>query len=685
MRIVLLLMFLMLAGGVQRTVGQDLESLLLSVPAGALAEDAKSQGDAARGAVLFFQPHMACSRCHAVGSTMPKGLGPDLAAIGPAVSDEELVTSVLNPSKAIRQGFASIVVRSKDGQTRTGLLVERNSEKLVLRDVASGDLVNLPSNQIDEVRENQLSIMPTGQMNQLASRQQFLDLIRYLMEIRDGGARRASELQPSANLLVHSIPEFESHLDHAGLIGTWDSESLKRGEAIYSRVCMNCHGTKDQLGSLPTSLRFAEGKFKNGSDPLAMYQTLTKGFGQMTPQSWMVPSQKYDVIHYIRETYLKPFNPSQYLAVDGDYVTRLPKGDTFGPEPSKIDLWSAMDYGPTLTHTYQIPGSRLNLAYKGIAVRLDPGAGGIARGKHWVVFDTDTLRLAAAWTARQPAEAFIDWRSIQFNGQHQVHPSVVGRVDVANSVGPGWADPASGQFEDNQRVVGRDGRHYGPLPRAWGQFRGLYHHGDQAVFSYTIGATEIIEAPMILPEKKEVHDIIFVRRFEIGPRDKDLVLQVAEANEAGPPLLYGATDKTNSLEWIVSDEQLRLRIPAGNQPLNFAVWLAKDNRPPAEGSTSGQFRSGEKLVRIEADIELRKLTRGGPARWPQKLETPVVSGAEDGPLAVDTLTAPEVNPWLAQTRFSGLDFFSDGRLAICSWDGDVWVVDTKIVTVHGVI
>jgi mono/diheme cytochrome c family protein len=41
-----------------------------------------------------------------------------------------------------------------------------------------------------------------------------------------------------------------------------DGQSLKRGEAIYMRVCANCHGTQQQPGSLPTSLRFAEGKFK---------------------------------------------------------------------------------------------------------------------------------------------------------------------------------------------------------------------------------------------------------------------------------------------------------------------------------------------------------------------------------------------------------------------------------------
>mgnify|MGYP003338117553 CR=1 FL=1 len=86
-----------------------------------------------------------------------------------------------------------------------------------------------------------------------------------------------------------------------------------------------------QLGSLPTSLRFAEGKFKNGSDPFSLYGTLTRGYGQMAPQSWMVPRQKYDLIHYLRETYLKPHNPSQYAKVDGDYLAKLPKGTTFGP------------------------------------------------------------------------------------------------------------------------------------------------------------------------------------------------------------------------------------------------------------------------------------------------------------------------------------------------------------------
>ena len=299
----------------------------------------------------------------------------------------------------IRKGFESVTATTTDGKSLSALLVERTKDKLVVRDILrGGEVTTIPTSDIEAVKVNLASIMPAGQVNQLNSRQQFLDLIRYLIEVRDGGDARALQLQPSASLLAFAVPEYEQHLDHAALIKDWNPDSLKRGAEIYQRVCGNCHGTKDKPGSLPTSLRFAESTFKNGSDPLSMYRTLTHGFGLMAPQSWMVPSQKYDVIHYVRETYLKPHNPTQFVAVDATYLAKLPKGDTRGPEPSKIVLWSAIDYGPSLTHTYEVPGLEHNLAYKGIAVRLDPGAGGVSRGRHWMIFDTDTLRTAAAGT-----------------------------------------------------------------------------------------------------------------------------------------------------------------------------------------------------------------------------------------------------------------------------------------------
>ena len=63
-----------------------------------------------------------------------------------------------------------------------------------------------------------------------------------------------------------------------------------------------------------------------------MYRTLTDGFGQMAAQNWLVPQQKYDLIHYIREAYFKSDNPIAYAQVDRAYLDQLPQGNK--PRPS---------------------------------------------------------------------------------------------------------------------------------------------------------------------------------------------------------------------------------------------------------------------------------------------------------------------------------------------------------------
>ncbi|MBI3862208.1 MAG: c-type cytochrome, partial [Planctomycetia bacterium] len=447
-----------------------LERQLLAERTETLARDALAQGDPARGAVLFYQPSLTCTQCHSAGEEGPATLGPDLTRPEKVVGPVHLVESILEPSRIIRRGYEQVTVVLTDGKTVGGILAEENKTGVIVRDAAQGGKpVSISRDQIEELTRPQTSLMPAGLVNLLADRQQFLDLTAYLAEISQKGPARALALRPSPALYaLPPIPEYESRLDHRGLIAAWNDDSFRRGEAIYRRVCANCHGTRDQPGSLPTSLRFASGKFKNGSDPHALYQTLTRGYGMMVPQSWMVPEQKYDVIHYIRESYLRPHNASQYVRIDDAWLDRLPRGDTRGPAPSRLEPWIAMDYGPSLINTYEIGSDGKNFAFKGIAVRLDPGAGGVSRGAEWMVFDHDTMRLAATWSARPGAKepAFIDWQGIHFDGQHQVHPHVTGDVAISNPNGPGWADPATGSFDD-PRPRARDGRPYGPLPRKW--------------------------------------------------------------------------------------------------------------------------------------------------------------------------------------------------------------------------
>ncbi|MEM7234314.1 MAG: DUF6797 domain-containing protein, partial [Planctomycetota bacterium] len=179
--------------------------------------------------------------------------------------------------------------------------------------------------------------------------------------------------------------------------------------------------------------------------------------------------------------------------------------------------WMDMNYGPYLTASIEV--GRKNIAHKGIAVRVDSGAGGVSKGRAFQVFDTDTLRGAGGWTGK----GFINWRSIVFDGSHGTHPRIVGNRVYANAPGPGWAR-GDNDFED-VRVVGKDGVRYGPLSRDWAHWKGLYVHGDRVVLSYTVGGTKVLESPT---SESEGDSLALVRNFDVGPRSKDLILRVAQ-------------------------------------------------------------------------------------------------------------------------------------------------------------
>jgi len=662
-----------------------LERQLLKEAPAALAAEALKLGDAKRGAIVFYQPYLTCTKCHTAGE-QGKPLGPELTKLGTEATGAYLVESVLKPSKTIKKGYESLVIVTDAGKTITGLLVEEKPQHIILRDASqNGKLLRVSRKSIEEKVTNKLSLMPQGLVNQLAGRQQFLDLIRYLIEIAQQGPQRALELKPSPALYAaRPLPAYEKHIGHTEMIADWNEENFQRGEAIYNRLCINCHGTHDRPGSLPTSLRFASGKFKNGSDPFTMYHTLTHGFGMMVPQTWMVPKQKYDVIHYIREAYLKQHNPSQYFQVSKIYLAGLPPGNTQGPEPVVFEPWVNMDYGPSLMNTYEVGNDGSNFAYKGIAARLDPGPGGVSRGRYWMVFDHDTLRMAAGWSGI----GFIDWNGIHFNGRHQVHPRTIGQTHFANSTGPGWANPADGTFHD-PRFKGRDGKLYGPLPRKWAHYKGLYHYEQQTIISYTVGATDVLEMPGVVwinphPDKKEQSEPaqpVFTRTLNIGPRLTRMVLRVADSSKKYDTPLAGVLPEIedDNLRLLKTPSgNLELRIPKGKHPLKLTLWITS----PVKDRNAKEVADWIQIEKPAQDLS--RYTNGGPARWPEVLKTEAVIGNNDRPFAVDVMTHPLDNPWLCQIRLTGFDFYPDGnRAAVSAWDGDVWLVTGMAAPEHG--
>ena len=161
----------------------ELEDELLSTSSAELAEVAMEQGDAERGKNLFYKSTAACFACHdpPAGATR---LGPDLAKITSVLKPEELVDSVLRPSKRIDKDFAQVTVLTVQGKLFTGIRVAETDDQIVLRNLAQPQPLEFSKDDVEEVVESRTSLMPANLTRQLKSRQEFNDLMKFVLQTR---------------------------------------------------------------------------------------------------------------------------------------------------------------------------------------------------------------------------------------------------------------------------------------------------------------------------------------------------------------------------------------------------------------------------------------------------------------------------------------------------------------------
>ena len=455
----------------------------------------------------------------------------------------------------------------------------------------------------------------------------------------------------------------EASLDHAGIIRAWGSESYRRGEALYNSICITCHGNLTQAGSLPTSRPFWGEPFKNGNDPLSIFRTLTTGFGQMPSWTALTPEQRYDTIHFLREHFVKEHNPGAYFKVTETYLEALPKGVGKGTKTEEMlefekgPKYLKMDFGPVLFWTYQV--DKNNIAQKGIAIRLDQGPGGISKGRAWMMYDHDTMRVASGWSG----EGFINWRGIAFDGSHGTHTSTVGSNAFVNPPGPGWSNPLNDSWED-PRPTSRDHRPYGPLPRSWVRYKGIYLHDQGTVLAYDVGSTPILESPSVVQRSDKGY--VFVRTFEVGAGAEKLQVRIA------PESVMTVLGKKSGVQPSIVRGHHVITIPPRSEKIRFSVFISDGQ---SEASKAELVRISESS---DSTFEFSTLMNGGQRRWQPSLTTRGVKSSLSGSFEIDTLMAPSgnLNPWTTWNRFGGFDFFRDGkRAAVASWNGDVWIVD----------
>lgn len=163
---------------------QDLTADLKQEPWEALAAGAHDNGDPVKGAVLFASPSLGCASCHASGSNTL--VGPDLNQLPPDRSDQSLIESLLEPSRVIREGYETTVIETADGSAFAIRVIEEDESTLVgYETVAPFRRVTIRLGDIQAREKSPVSSMPEGLVERFKSRQEFLDVLSYLMQLRD--------------------------------------------------------------------------------------------------------------------------------------------------------------------------------------------------------------------------------------------------------------------------------------------------------------------------------------------------------------------------------------------------------------------------------------------------------------------------------------------------------------------
>jgi putative membrane-bound dehydrogenase-like protein len=134
---------------------------------------AGKKGDPMAGQVVFKN---VCAQCHKIYGE-GQDVGPDITSNGRA-SYDQLLSNVFDPSLVIGAAYQATTVTTTKGRVLTGILVEDNNQRVVLKE-QGGKLETIPRSEIEEMNVSKVSLMPEGIEKQLKE-QEIIDLFAFL-------------------------------------------------------------------------------------------------------------------------------------------------------------------------------------------------------------------------------------------------------------------------------------------------------------------------------------------------------------------------------------------------------------------------------------------------------------------------------------------------------------------------
>ncbi len=244
-------------------------------------------------------------------------------------------------------------------------------------------------------------------------------------------------------------------------------------------------------------------------------------------------------------------------------------------------------------------------------------------------------------------------------GQDEL-PEPSGHLWLQNGVYPGWQRQTAFSMSD-PRPAGPDihevGR--GPLSSNVGRFRSIRLNDDGVELRYDVFGETIIERI----SGAEFGSNAVVRRWFRMERVKNpIVLAIGFAVDPSlsAPVLGGSSPPLVTLERM-PDGLWVARVPESRVAIDFTVLVGNeivtDRLLPMAPAQSGPSRPASR-------------------RWGTAVEVPVsvpsAADAGESMCHLETIPLPVPNPWRRNVRVADLAFDRQGRVAIVTFDGDVW-------------
>jgi len=132
-----------------------------------------AQADLSMGRWMFAK---SCANCHKLFGE-GKTIGPELTG-AQRNNVNYLLENIVDPSATVSKNFQMTIVLLDDGRVFNGVIVGRAEKTITLQ--TGIDRVVIPRDDIDEMRDSKLSMMPENQLK-FMSDEQIRDLMGYLM------------------------------------------------------------------------------------------------------------------------------------------------------------------------------------------------------------------------------------------------------------------------------------------------------------------------------------------------------------------------------------------------------------------------------------------------------------------------------------------------------------------------